>query len=1048
MGSITLPTYEEGKPDPNPPFDVYASTEFNYPYTLRTSLTGAKTNHTWRAVILENEYLKCTILPDLGGHVYTCIDKISGQPMFYENPSIKKAEIGHRGAWAAFGVEYNFPVSHNWVTLSPVDFAYATHPDGSASVTIGNIDRPYGMQWNVELVLRSKSSFLEEHVTLYNRSDVRHRYYWWDNAAVQVWDDSRIDYPMQFVASHGFTDVYRWPILSPGGKDLSLLKNHTDGPVSYFSHGSHETFMGVWNPKTNTGTAQFSEYQDIPAKKIWSWGSDADGLAWRTALSDNQSAYVEVQAGLFRNQETYSFLDPGQTIRFAEYWMPVRGTDGISRANKTGVVKLDVRNSQLIAHLDVNTPIPHADLSLTQGSETLWHQTLDLDPAKTWTKTVDLKTSSAKATFELKDQNGHSLLKQTQGDYDWDPESSIKVGPQASYQVPGPEQRSADDWLQLGTNEEVNGQVIQAIETYQTALKKFPQSFSLEVAAGRLAAALQRYAEAVPLLQDAQRRDTPNPVVAYYLGISEAGLGNSREAETSFDIAFRQATMRAAAAIKLGEMQAREGNLQGAISFLTAAVAAAPQDRLAQEELEAVTRASGDAAMANEAALRGLEADPTSDFLKQELGLHNESHLAADPYRVLRVAAEYMNLGLYQKALDVLTVDYKPAPIDESEPGSVLPQNHPLVTYYAAYCRSKLNKDQAQDWRVASRLSANLVFPSTETDRLVLEAALSENKEDTTAHYLLGTMLFSEGLFDAGIEHWSEAKRLSPKMPVVDADLGKAWLLIKRDTPRAQQAFITGSTTDPSNPDIYVGLDQSMSLTSVPASERAAILARYPLADSPESKMPTDLVYQLALTRAEAGQFPMALALFKDRFLPREEGAIALDQVLFEVKLMQAEVDAKTSKCEQANIFLTDAASATEAANSSRRLFKMSEIAGRCGRTRDAATLLQKSVSANGSTENLPWMIKAAQALGSGDVAQLEAELRKTIPSTEHLTNIDDFSGHRWYTIGMAQATLHENVHATQSFRNALLLPDSFMSHHLTREALASLSGSVGATAQ
>jgi tetratricopeptide (TPR) repeat protein len=1045
MSSITLPTYEEGKPDPNPPFDVYASTEFNYPYTLRTSLTGTKTNHTWRAVILENEYLKCTILPDLGGHIYTCIDKLSGRPMFYQNPSIKKAEIGHRGAWAAFGVEYNFPVSHNWVSLSPVDFAYTAHPDGSASLTIGNIDRPYGMQWTVELILRAKSSFLEEHVTLYNRSDVRHRYYWWDNAAVQVWDDSRIDYPMHFVASHGFTDVYQWPILSPGGKDLSLLKNHTDGPVSYFSHGSHETFMGVWNPRTNTGTAQFSEYQDLPAKKIWSWGSDADGLAWRTALSDNQSAYVEVQAGLFRNQETYSFLGPSQTIRFTEYWMPVRGTDGISRANKTGVVKLDVRNAQLTAHLDVNTPIPHADLSLTQGSETLWHQTLDLDPAETWTKTIPLKASSAKATFELKDQNGHSLLKQTDGEYDWDPETSIKVGPQTPYQMPAPEQRSADDWLQLGADQEVNGQVVQAIQTYQAALTKFPHSFSLEVAAGRLAASLQRYAEAVALLQDAQGRDTPNAIIAYYLGLSQAGLGHSREAETSFDIAFRQSTLRAAAATRLGEMQSREGNLPGAINFLTAAVAAAPQDRLAQEELEAVIRASGDTATANEAARRALEANPTSDFLKQELRLQNENHLAADPYRVLRVAAEYMNLGLYQKALDVLTADYTHVPADESEPGSVLPQNHPLVLYYAAYCRSKLNQDQHQNWETASRLSANLVFPSTETDRLVLEAALAENKEDATAHYLLGTMLFSEGLFDAGIAHWSEAKRLSPAMPVVDADLGKAWLLIKQDTLRAQQAFIDGSTTDPGNPDIYVGLDQSMSLSSAPASERATMLARYPLADSPQSKMPADLVYQLALTRAEAGQFPPALALFKDRFLPREEGAIASDQVLFEVKLMQAEADAKASKCDQANAFLADAASIPTATNSSRTLFKVSAITSRCGRTQDGASLLQKSASANPTPDNLPWMIKAAHALGSSDIAQLEAALRKTIPSPDHLTNIDDFSGHRWYTIGMAQAALHENAQATQSFRNALLLPDSFMSHHLAREALASLSPSATA---
>jgi hypothetical protein len=113
QGTLTLPTTLEGAPDPNPPFDIFASTKFNYPYTLRENLTDRRADIAWRALFLENEYLKCSVLPDLGGHLYTCIDKISGQPMFYANPSIEKAQIGYRGAWAAFGIEFNFPVSHN-----------------------------------------------------------------------------------------------------------------------------------------------------------------------------------------------------------------------------------------------------------------------------------------------------------------------------------------------------------------------------------------------------------------------------------------------------------------------------------------------------------------------------------------------------------------------------------------------------------------------------------------------------------------------------------------------------------------------------------------------------------------------------------------------------------------------------------------------------------------------------------------------------------------------------------------------------------------------
>ena len=136
--SQIIPTSEEGLPDPNPPFDLFNTGRFhNYPYTLRHNLVDRHVPRTWRTLNLENEYLKCTVLPDLGGHLYTCIDKINGTSMFYANPSIKFARIAYRGMWAALGIEFNFPVSHNWMTVSPVNFAMTREPDGGASVWAG-----------------------------------------------------------------------------------------------------------------------------------------------------------------------------------------------------------------------------------------------------------------------------------------------------------------------------------------------------------------------------------------------------------------------------------------------------------------------------------------------------------------------------------------------------------------------------------------------------------------------------------------------------------------------------------------------------------------------------------------------------------------------------------------------------------------------------------------------------------------------------------------------------------------------------------------------
>ena len=248
MGSNDiLAHYQEGPPNPNPPFDLFVTDRFNYPYTIRDTLTNERRTETWRTLHLENEYLRVTVLPDLGGHLYSCIDKISGREMFYANPSIKKALIGYRGAWAALGIEFNFPVSHNWMSMSPVDFATSTSADGSASIWVGNTDRVYGTAWRVQLTLQPGRAVLDQDVTLENPSDVRRRFYWWTNAAVEVGDDSRLIYPTRFMASHGFTRIDPWPV-DAEGRDLSVIRNQTAGPVSMFTYGSREPFIGVYHP--------------------------------------------------------------------------------------------------------------------------------------------------------------------------------------------------------------------------------------------------------------------------------------------------------------------------------------------------------------------------------------------------------------------------------------------------------------------------------------------------------------------------------------------------------------------------------------------------------------------------------------------------------------------------------------------------------------------------------------------------------------------------------------------------------------------------------
>ena len=1040
QGTLTLPTYEEGLPDPNPPFDQFTTNRFNYPYTLRTNLTSRREDHAWRAIYLENEYLKCSVLPDIGGHLYTCLDKISGKPMFYANPSIKKAAIAYRGAWAAFGVEFNFPVSHNWVTMSPVNFAFATHEDGSASVSVGNIDRVYGMEWTVELVLRPKSTLLEQRVTLSNRSDVRHRFYWWNNAGVEAWDDSRIEYPMRFTATHGFTEIHPWPV-DVDGVDYSIVRNHTKGPVSMFSHGNRENFMGVWNPHTNTGTVHFAEHEDVPAKKIWSWGVDADGLDWRKALSDNNSGYVEVQAGLFRNQETYAFLEPRQVIQFSEYWMPAREIGRISRANLAGVASLSRKANSLMVGFNANQAIPQASVSILKGTEPVLQEKVDLVPEHAWTQEAPNVDKQAKYTIEIQDAKGRTLLRQTEGQYDWSPESEIHVGPQPSYRLPESDKRSHDDWIQLGNDDELNGRNLGALEDYKEALAKFPGSFSAGKAAGRLSAALLRFNEAKVYLEPLHARDTTDTEISYYLGLAYDGLGETDHARSSYEQAARLPAFHSAAALRLGELLARSGDLSGAERHLSEALQTAPDDLRVREELVAIRVAAGKPHEARTLAQEGLRRFPLSSLLREELGDQDLAHLANDAGRVLYLAAEYMRLGLSQKAVQVLSRKYPPVVPDQSEPGALAPSEHPMVAYFLAYCREKIGQSAPDDYARASKLSTPFVFPNTAEEYTVLRAALQARPSDATAHYLLGTFYFARGMTDPALTEWAEARKSGPELPVLSASTGLALLHVKNEPERALAAFRDGLRSDPTNIAIYLGIDQALSLLNRPASERVEALEKYPNLDT----APPGLIFELILNLAEAGAFERATNLFHNRFFAREEGGTNVRQVWIEVQMQHALASAKSKRCDDALSIAQHLGAEVPGLaftrdglepflHSARANYLLGSAYATCGKSEEAKNsfTLAASVSA---PDQIHWAWLAAQKMPSFDPAQWQSRLQSSYDAAASRSETSAYPSWWMYVAGSLANDLGREQEANLRFRQALLLPDRMLAYHSTRLA-------------
>jgi cytochrome c-type biogenesis protein CcmH/NrfG len=1059
QSTLVLPTTLEGPPNPNPPFDLFSPARVNYPYTIRDTLLDRQEPQAWRSLHLENEYLRLTVLPDLGGHVYGLLDKVSGRDVFYANRSIKKALIGYRGAWAAFGVEFNFPVSHNWVSMSPVDFATAAHADGSGSIWVGNIDAVFGSSWQVELRLRPGEALLEQQVTLRNRSDARHRYYWWTNAAVEAWDDSELVYPTAFMATHGFTRIQPWP-RDADGRDLSRIRNQTDGPVSLFTYGTREPFVGVYHPHTNTGTVHVASPAELPTHKVWSWGFDADAMGWREALSDDNSAYVELQAGLFRNQETYGFLDPQEAVRFTEYWLPVREIGGLTRATTGAVFHGSRSGASATFGLNVTRALPGARVSIRQGSRPLWQAQVSLTPGETWRHTVgDL--SAEPWTFVLAEASGTKVLAHTEGVYDLTPAERVPVGPQPTHRAPPAADRGDGGVFEVGTRQELDGKRLRALDTYRQGLARFPSSLLLQKAAGRLATSLgwaaadwseHRGALALNWLRRARERDPADAETSYYLGLALAAAAELREARAAWEAAQRFRATRAAASLQLARLAARDGDLPAALTAAAVFREAAPGSPLAAGLEAACLRLAGRPAAAAARVTAALTHTPTSSLLRYErtrLGDEDPAlwpHLAAEPNRILDLVDQYLLLGAYADALDLLQRQYPQVPGGAREPGAVAPEKHPLIAYYRGFVRERMGDSGRADYAAAGRLPLDYVFPNRHSTYAVLHAALRANPDDHAARFLLGSLYLSSGLVDEAIEAWQRVRRARPSVPTLHRSLALALLHGPGDERAARAVLEEGLAHDASNVEVYLTLDGVLSAAGVAPAVRLEALRRYPATD----RLPGPLVYAQALALAEAGEGDAAETLLRTQYVPREEGGTSGRAVYVQVRLLRARQRAEQGACDDARVVvatldrevpgmpLTQGGLAGVARTPPVQ-WQLARIGWICARDGEARVRLERLADwpgENAGAMRLALAADAARLLGRPFEPHQLSRIEKELASLDDLVDSGEGGGMALWIRGLLLQALGRDEDARAAWRRVLHAPDRNLSHQLARTAL------------
>jgi tetratricopeptide (TPR) repeat protein len=225
--------------------------------------------------------------------------------------------------------------------------------------------------------------------------------------------------------------------------------------------------------------------------------------------------------------------------------------------------------------------------------------------------------------------------------------------------------------------------------------------------------------------------------------------------------------------------------------------------------------------------------------------------------------------------------------------------------------------------------------------------------------------------------------------------------------------------------------------------ERVKTLELYP----DQAHLPTDLLYELALNRAEAGDFTRAIELFRNRFFGREEGGTNVRQVWIEVKLQQAVALARSGKCDEAVAEARALGSPVAGLtftndglqpilNSARTHFLMGETFGACGEASEAERHYRIAAQAT-SAPDVVWAWASAKKTSGFDSAAWQKRLTAASTQAESNARTSSHSSWWWYVTGILQMALAHQEAGNAAVREALLAPDTQMSHHFSRLALA-----------
>ncbi|MGI5459378.1 DUF5107 domain-containing protein [Streptomyces sp. CA-249302] len=274
-------------------------------------------------LVIENDRLKATVLPGLGGRVASLLHKPTGRELLYRNPVFQPANFALNGAWFSGGIEWNIGATgHTPLSCAPLHAARVPAPDGGEMLRLWEWDRLRDLPFQIDLWLPDGSDFLYVGVRVRNPQERPVPTYWWSNIAVP--EECRVLAPADEAWHFGYERrLRRVPVPTYDGIDRTYPLNSPYAADYFYEIDDDRRRWIAALDADGHGLVQTST-DVLRGRKLFVWGNGDGGRRWQEWLTEpGTGGYCEIQAGLARTQLEHVRLEPESELSWLEAYGPL-----------------------------------------------------------------------------------------------------------------------------------------------------------------------------------------------------------------------------------------------------------------------------------------------------------------------------------------------------------------------------------------------------------------------------------------------------------------------------------------------------------------------------------------------------------------------------------------------------------------------------------------------------------------------------------------------------------------------------------------------------